>query len=299
MFRYQERKMIFISVALFPEAKPWIETLGLKILRDQTPFPVYQNENHTLVVSGMGKINSAMSVAFLLNEFKTSIGEFSWILNLGICGAPKPLFEIGESFLIHKITDQGSGKNVYPDILFRHSVSEASLITVDRPVFENETKELPNTLVDMEAFGFFQAARKFFTGDKIRIVKTVSDHFTKFESSEGISATDRISKLIAESIPKVRTILSIPVSASGEVRLQPEENFAFNEMSDMLRLSETEAIQLKDWMIGYKIRTGNSCEPGLAFLKNTNGIFDADQTQVKTREEGKKGLNALRKFYQF
>lgn len=293
--------MIFISVALFPEAKPLIESLGLKILRDQNPFPVYQNESHTLVVSGMGKIYSAMSVAFLLNEFKESITDSSWIFNVGICGAPKEFSEIGKSFLIHKITDEGSQKNVYPDILFKSPISEATLMTMDKPVFENEASTLPNTLVDMEAFGFFQASRKFFSSDRIRVVKTVSDHFTKLESTQGLGVAETISLRISEELPNLLTILSTPISNHKEADLEKEENVILLTMTEILRLSETETIQLKDWMIGYKIRTGNSLASGIEILKNHNILSDLGDPQnpkVKTREEGKKGLYALRQFYQ-
>ncbi|PJZ28561.1 phosphorylase [Leptospira kmetyi] len=293
--------MIFISVALFPEAKPLIETLGLKILRDKNPFPVYQKENHTLVISGMGKIYSAMSVAFLLNEFKESIADSSWIFNFGICGAPKEFSEIGKSFLIHKITDEGSQRNVYPDILFKSPIPESTLLTVDKPVFENETSTLPNALVDMEAYGFFQASRKFFSGDRIRIVKTVSDHFTKLESSQGLGIADTISLRISEELPNLISILSIPISNQREADLEKEETAVLLQMTEILRLSETETIQLKDWMIGYKIRTGNSPVPGIEILRNHNilsDLGDPKNPKVKTREEGKKGLYALRQFYQ-
>ncbi|EMJ60183.1 MULTISPECIES: hypothetical protein [Leptospira] len=290
--------MIFISAALFPEAKPLIETLGLKILRDKTPFPIYRNEKYILVVSGAGKIFSAMSVVFLLNEFKNSVVDSSWILNFGICGAPKESFKIGESFLIHKIKDEGSSKSVYPDILFKSPIPESVLLTVDKPVFRNEISELPNTLVDMEAFGFFQASRKFFSSDKIRIVKTISDHFTKLESEKEIGIVDTISLRIKEALPDILSILSIPVSKGNEVELQQNEIAALSFITEFLRLSETERIQLKDWMIGYKIRTGNSSEQGLSILKSANGILNLKDTGVRTREEGRKGLYALRQFYQ-
>lgn len=289
--------MIFISAALFPEAKPLIETLGLKILRDKTPFPIYRNEKYILVVSGAGKIFSAMSVVFLLNEFKNSVVDSSWILNFGICGAPKES-KIGESFLIHKIKDEGSSKSVYPDILFKSPIPESVLLTVDKPVFRNEISELPNTLVDMEAFGFFQASRKFFSSDKIRIVKTISDHFTKLESEKEIGIVDTISLRIKEALPDILSILSIPVSKGNEVELQQNEIAALSFITEFLRLSETERIQLKDWMIGYKIRTGNSSEQGLSILKSANGILNLKDTGVRTREEGRKGLYALRQFYQ-
>lgn len=290
--------MIFISVALFAEAKPLIENLGLNILRNKTVFPVYQNENHTLVISGIGKIYSAMSVVFLLNEFKNQISDSSWILNFGVCGAPKEFSEIGKSFLIHKITDQGSSKNVYPDILFQSPILESTLCTFDKPVFENEISKLPNTLVDMEAFGFFTASKKFFSSDKIRVVKIVSDHFKKIEYSKNEEFSNAISFRIQNSLPDIFSILSIPAFQGNDIQLLTEETSVLLQICEILRLSETERIQLKDWMIGYKIRTGNSPELGLNILKNSNGLLKTDLTKVETRESGKKGLYALRQFYQ-
>ncbi|EKP05904.1 hypothetical protein LEP1GSC018_1893 [Leptospira kirschneri str. 2008720114] len=290
--------MIFISVALFAEAKPLIESLGLNILRDKTVFPVYQNENHTLVISGTGKIHSAMSVVFLLNEFKNQISDSSWILNFGICGARKDISEIGRSFLIHKITDEGSFKNVYPDILFHSPISESALRTFDKPIFDDVVPELPNTLVDMEAFGFFTASRKFFSSDRIRVVKIVSDNFNKLEYSNIEDFSKTISFRIQNSLPDILSILSIPVFQGNDIQLLAKETSALLQICETLRLSETERIQLKDWMIGYKIRTGNSPDLGLSILKNSNGLFKPDQTLVETRELGKKGLYALRQFYQ-
>ncbi|XDD50393.1 phosphorylase [Leptospira sp. WS92.C1] len=289
--------MIFIVVALLPEAKPLITTLDLKILRDQTSFPIYQNEKYSLVVSGIGKVCSAIATTFLLTQYKNEDRNGSWIFNFGICGAPKEISQIGESFLIHKITDRGTGKSGYPDILFKSSLRESSLLTVDQPVFENESVELPNTLVDMEASGFFQASRKFFTSDKIRIVKTVSDHFTKFESITKGEITDTISMRIQNAIPEILQILSIPISPENEFELRPDEIVSLNHFKKTLRLSETETIQLKDWMIGFKIRTGKSPNEGKTFFETTR-VSGPNTNPVKTREEGKKGLNALRQFYQ-
>ncbi|AAS68824.1 phosphorylase [Leptospira interrogans] len=290
--------MIFISVALFAEAKPLIENLGLNILRNKTVFPIYQNENHALVISGTGKIYSAMSVVFLLNEFKDQISDSSWILNFGVCGARKDISEIGKSFLIHKITDEGSFKNVYPDILFHSPIPESALRTFDKPIFDDVVSELPNTLVDMEAFGFFTASRKFFSSDKIRVVKIVSDNLNKLEYSKITNIPEMISFRIQNSLSDILSILSIPVFQKNNIQLLAEETSTLLQICEVLRLSETERIQLKDWMIGYKMRTGNSPDLGLSILKNSNGFLKPGQTKVKTRELGKKGLYALKQFYQ-
>lgn len=118
------------------------------------------------------------------------------------------------------------------------------------------------------------------------------------ESEKEIGVVDTISLRIKEALPDILSILSIPVSKGKEVELQQNEIAALLFITEFLRLSETEKIQLKDWMIGYKIRTGNSSEQGLNILKSTNGILNLKETGVRTREEGRKGLYALRQFYQ-
>lgn len=289
--------MIFISAALFPEAKPLIETLGLKISRESNVFPVYRNETHILTVSGIGKVFSAASVAFLLTKYKEEISHSSWIFNFGICGAPEKKYRLGESYLIHKITEESSGKNFYPDVLFRSGLRESALITYDKPVFSDGTYELPNALVDMEASGFFQTSRKFFSSERIRIVKTVSDHFERMETTEGSNVMEKISETVTASLPEILSVLTIPNPDDEDPELSPEEIETLRFFTKSFRLSETETIRLKDWMLGYKIRTGLSPNRAAESLR-TNPIVDPSCETVRTREEGKKGLNALRKFYQ-
>lgn len=118
------------------------------------------------------------------------------------------------------------------------------------------------------------------------------------ESEKEIGIPSTISLRIKEALPNILSILSIPVSKGNEVELQQNETTAFLFIAEFLRLSETERIQLKDWMIGYKIRTGNSSEQGLNILKNANGTLNLKEAGVKTREEGRKGLYALKQFYQ-
>ncbi|TGK28153.1 phosphorylase [Leptospira gomenensis] len=288
--------MIFISVALFPEAKPLIQILGLKISRESNVFPVYRNETHILTVSGIGKVFSAASVAFLLAKYEKEISPTSWIFNFGICGAPKESFRTGESYLVNKVTDASTGKNYFPDILFRSDLPESDLITYDKPVFADQISELPNTLVDMEASGFFQTSRKFFTSERIRIVKTVSDHFERIRTTEESNAAEKISETITTSLPNLVSILTVPNPNGQGPELLPKEIETLIFFTKLFRLSETERLQLKDWMLGYKIRTGLSPDRAVEYLKATP-IVDPSYETVRTREEGKKGLNALRKFY--
>jgi hypothetical protein len=51
--------------ALLPEAIPLIEDLDLQKQRLVSPFALFKNESHQLVISGMGKQNIATAIGFL------------------------------------------------------------------------------------------------------------------------------------------------------------------------------------------------------------------------------------------
>lgn len=148
--------MTYIVTALKSEAQPIIDFLNLTKKEDKN-FPIFTNQDITLIISGMGKINSAIAVTYLAPEEK--------ILNIGICGSTS--HKLGELFQIKKIIDKSSQKVV-------HLNQNGETITcVDTP--QNNPNQFKNTLVDMESFGFYQASRKFVKKENILLYKIVSD----------------------------------------------------------------------------------------------------------------------------
>lgn len=144
--------MLNIVTALKIEAEEIIKRFNLKPNGE-----IYQNNYLNLIITGQGKIKSAINTALLLQKypFKT--------LNFGIAGSNK--FEINQGFFINKITDMDSGYDYYPD--FFEEPSER-LHTVSK---------LGNyySLTDMEGSGFFEACYKFLSVEKIILYKIVSD----------------------------------------------------------------------------------------------------------------------------
>jgi hypothetical protein len=143
--------MINIITALSIEAKPIIKYFKLKANKN-----IYSNEKINLIVTGSGKIKSAINTALLLSKHLT----FS--LNFGIAGSNR--YEVGEGFFIHKIIDTDTMFEYYPDF-FKNS---ATLYTTSKigKYFE---------LVDLEGSGFFEASYKFLSVEKIALYKIVSD----------------------------------------------------------------------------------------------------------------------------
>ena len=148
--------MTYIVTALISEAQPIIEFLNLTKKEDKN-FPIFTNHNTTLIVSGMGKINSAIAVTYIKPTNK--------IINVGICGSSA--HEIGNLYKIKKIIDKSSQKVVHLN------QNGETLTCVDTP--QNNPNLFKSTLIDMESFGFYQAARKFIDKENILIYKIVSD----------------------------------------------------------------------------------------------------------------------------
>ena len=162
-------------MATLLEAKPFIGGFSL-IKLESKPLPVYRNENIILVISGIGKANSAMACAYSCLRF----GPFC-IVNLGAAGATGDGHTLGEPLHITRAFEhdrpQFKSKSPHkhmPDII--EGFSYATIATLDRPVLDPaERQKLSKTadLIDMESASIIQACKKFKT--KCYIFKFVSD----------------------------------------------------------------------------------------------------------------------------
>ena len=150
-----------IVSAFYKEVAPIIKHYKLK--KQNTPFEVFKNNEIIVIISGIGKLNSAIATTYLLNNYK-----INFIINFGIAGSATK--QIGELFLINKINS-----NLYPDILYSHNFNETYIECFD------EIKTDGNlNLVDMESEGFFKAATKFLALENIFLIKIVSDNLICF-----------------------------------------------------------------------------------------------------------------------
>lgn len=191
-------------IALRAEARPVIETFGMKIVSNKLLFPVYINsENgHALVISGIGSVRSAAAATYL--KTLLSINKYAAWINVGIAGYFKG--PIGEIFQALKVLNQDTGKAFFPGLRFSKFVSGSSLSTVNKPevIFPNEN------LYDMEAAGFCEIAPLLSCNELVYVFKVVSD--TPGKTKSLLTKT-----VITELIENNMGSLSELVSAIGKL----------------------------------------------------------------------------------
>ncbi|MDX1957720.1 MAG: hypothetical protein SFU98_04055 [Leptospiraceae bacterium] len=251
--------MIYIVTALAVEAIPIIKNFQLKKDISYTKFDMFKNDEVRLIISGTGKIKSAMAVMYLLG--KESPRPEDRIVNYGIAGSGVETHKIGESFLMIKVEDHITGKKFYPETTFKHAFKEQSVITYDRPVKRKEAVKPPQCLVDMEASGFYDAASLYFQTHKIHIIKSVSDYLRGDKLSSAF-----VQSITEKAVPLLRNFLissSKTITPDANV-MNPKDYNLFENLSSELKLSTTQRYQVLDLIKGYKIRSGNDID----FLKS-------------------------------
>lgn len=181
--------MIFIYCALYAEAAAIIEQLSLKKRIDIRAFQMFEDlqERYCLVLTGTGMINAASAVSYTFALRPP--GPHDYLVNFGSCAAAEAAGDTGDLCICRKITDEGSGRDYYPDMVFDLALEEADLITVLKPVTgsysytpapgaEDALMQAGRAAIifDMEAAGVFQAANRFMGPHQMLYLKVISDH---------------------------------------------------------------------------------------------------------------------------
>lgn len=219
--------MLYIVIALSAEARPIVQMFKLKRVYT-LPYTLFENDDVTLIISGMGIENAMMATSALLGYKPPT--ENDLLINIGICAAPQS-FEIGEALLVHKITHQNHA--YFPDILFEHPLKECDLTSVDAPV-EGGVQ----TAVDMESYGVYKASSRFFKTHQMLFFKVVSDHFEPQNVTK-----ESASELIAHNLPQLKYILrSAKFVAKKEELFNDDEKKLIEEISQYLTKSQSDAF---------------------------------------------------------
>lgn len=252
--------MICICTALHCEAQPLIRALHMTKDTGFCSQALFMGADAALIVSGTGKTRAAVAAARAFNLF-TAENSLT-VLNCGVCGGaggqPK-----GQAYLINKITDSGSGKCFYPDLLFAHQLPEETLTTFERPVAAAQPTAPTSGLVDMEGSGFFEAASLFLPPSRIVLLKVVFDHLEDkaFKAEEVGRAIDNNVEVIVEIINK----LSAGESAGAHEEVSPLE-LLLQDAAQRLRLSQSRRIELKKAARSCLVRNGGRLEELKAIL---------------------------------
>ena len=199
-------RMLNLIVATYAEAEPLIAALKLKKI--PALLTCYQNQQTRLVISGMGKCNTATACGWLAEKNAQTrrtpnpSKSDAW-LNIGIAGHQQA--DLGTLMVAHKITDFATKKAWFPHRLFQ-SILSSDLVTVDKP----SAHYLDDQLHDMEASAFVESARHFSHAELVQSLKVVSDNedqpYSHINAKLATRLIDDNTETIAECIEKLHTM---------------------------------------------------------------------------------------------
>lgn len=169
--------MIYLITALYCEAQPFIRQFHMVKNLENTRFQEFYQEaaGIRLVVTGVGEIAAAVAVGSIGTEYRPQEGDV--LLNIGICAHMAGGMGV---FLCNKITELATGKNFYPDILYKHTFCEEAIVSGMLP-WNGERDSggflagAKAKLYDMEAAAIYQAGSYFFGPHQMFFLKVVSD----------------------------------------------------------------------------------------------------------------------------
>lgn len=229
-------------VALPAEARPLLDYYSFNRIGDK-PFPLYHSTKHSmhLVISGMGKVNSAAATAWLGAQLSS---QRIWI-NLGIAGHKKA--PINSGYWIDKIVDSATDNRYYPTILFPWQT--AAIECYDKP-----QTNYPNTgLVDMESSGFFPTASLFTHRELVHLYKLVADNENQLPTkAKEILQNHKWTKLWQE----VSSLRQLAAEQLAKVKKMNEKVMEWeNTLSERFHFTASHLAQLrqllkKRWILG-------------------------------------------------
>ena len=236
---------VLIVVALPVEARPLVSSLNLKF----HSHGEYRNDGFTLIVTGVGRIASAISTtkAFSLND------DYMSVLNFGLCGSRNHKTNIGEMRYVNRIREVCTGRDFFPDPLIAHQWKESAIQCHDQPVQDPNIMDFDPfaEIVDMESAGFFQAATLFLPVHSIHCIKVVSDHLdTSRKSTKDIE--ELINKRVSE-ISKYLRQISQSITAP-KPKIPPHVQSSIDEIAKSWRLTKTQVHTLHKIALGASLR---------------------------------------------
>lgn len=264
--------MVYISTAFYYEAESLINYFCLKKNKNIVFADVFENSKITLIVSGVGGINSAINLARFFSL--KNITNNDTFINIGLCGCNNKNILIGTAVVVNKIKSSYTQKTFYPDIIYKHNFEEASIETFANPVCNNESECM---LSDMETAEIYITASKFFKLHKIIFIKIISDY----------NLPKRITK---EFIGEITNNKKIYDFIKTFFYTEDEEDFNKKVIKytqyfcDMLKLTESMKNELYKLLMYYFL-CGN----------NTDKLENFKIEEIKSKKELKKCFENLKK----
>ncbi len=250
--------MIHLIVATHYEARPLIKIFNLKKINSN--LKIYENNEVSLTISGIGKINSAVSVVQTFYEFKKKYDNI-WI-NIGLAGHRS--LEIGDISLVNKIKDKSSQKTFFT-FIGDFDIRSFGCLTCDK-----ENKNYSDYLFDMECSGFFESARKYSTKELVQSLKIISDNKNK---SINFKNKEEVFKLIFYHEHTLKKFLNYLLELKKTYcDYDKYINQQFNLLFDETKFTFTESQQMKS-LLKFYFTKFNNLDKDL-FNLNKNGAFN-------------------------
>ncbi len=259
---------IGIAVTQSFDSKSIIDYFRLKKDFSSKKLELFRNESIELVIGREGSAGGAAAAAFLINRFD-NIEKINFI-HVGECKAKNPGLKPGTLVLCNKITDYETDKSYYPDILFKHALSEISLITIPA-IKKGRQIVFPGfDCIDAEASGFMDASLTFLPPHMVFCMKIIAglDGGKKHRAwtDKNLTAFKDFTDLIRLNMKR------------GESILTGEDHLLLNSLSASLRFTEAMKSRLYKAAGDYKTAGGN-------LEKTITGYF---QFKINHKNESRK-----------
>ncbi|MCR5618161.1 MAG: hypothetical protein K6F83_07735 [Clostridiales bacterium] len=251
--------MITFIAAMYEEARPFIEILGLKKRADEHHYQYFVADGFEVIIVGEGLVSALRNCSRHFAIHEPSYDDLA--VNVGICGSSSG--NVGDLFLINKITDDLTGKTYYPDLLYKNDFTMSSMTTVNRPASEGEG------LYDMEASMVYEALTPYFTLERIFFFKVISDVF------DGRDIRDKNIDPYGNILKHAQRIIDFV----SNIRIEPKldlDDIVIPDITDRLCLTETMRNKLKR-IIFY--RRLNGMDTDLSFIVDI--VFEDNSKESK------------------
>jgi len=226
--------VINLVVALASEARPLVRHFRMSQDRSSTSFRVYTADHIRLVVTGVGKVNSAAGVAYLggLDNRPDQV----W-LNVGLAGHHS--LAVGTGIIALKITDQGDSRSRYPPRIADLPGIGSHVMTFDKPVEDYPA----STVCDMEASAFYGIAIRFGTSELVQCYKVISDN-----KSTGVSTVESsmAEGLISAKLREIDELSSILDGLACAVSVHSPAEKPYGQFVEQWHFSATQRGQLRE-----------------------------------------------------
>lgn len=255
---------ITIVCALHCEAKTFIDFYKLKKQSQIHLFDVYQCDNISLIVSGIGQHNMIAAVNWFAGHFNIANRPALW-LNIGIAGHKSA--DIGELFCCHKISEASQKNPFYPTKWLKHNIPLMPLISHHQV----ETDYPDNALVDMEGYAFYQSALRFNSQEQVQCLKIVSDN----EANPPHKDKTIIANLIAPHAANINQYIQNHQQALLPLVVENELASFESTLLSSIHFSVSQKIQLKSKLLSIQSQQISFDENDFTHIDNANKLLAA------------------------